>query len=404
PVQGAITMSEKDSTAPAKPSKPYPDFPLTAHPAGYWCKKIRGKIHYFGKWDDPDSALAKYLQEKDALHSGRTPRPDPEALTVKDIANAYLNDRKQAVNAGELSPRTWGDYRAIMDKFVAGLGKQRLVADLAPQDFATLKSKLAKKNGPARMSTIVQVIRCAFKHAYDSELIDRPVRFGPSFKRTAKKWLRLHRAKQGPKLFTADEIRRLLGAATVPMRAMIFLGINAALGNSDCGNLPLSALDLDAGWINFARVKTGIDRHCPLWPETVNALREALAVRPQPKNNEDADLVFITRFGSSWARDTSDAPVTLEFRKLLKELHINGRKGLGFYTLRHVFRTVADSTKDSVACDSIMGHETPHMSSAYRETISDARLKAVTDHVRAWLFAEPKAAPDNRPVTNDEEA
>jgi hypothetical protein len=26
------------------------------------------------------------------------------------------------------------------------------------------------------------------------------------------------------------------------------------------------------------------------------------------------------------------------------------------------------------------------MSSVYRETISDARLKAVTDHVRAWLF------------------
>jgi hypothetical protein len=30
------------------------------------------------------------------------------------------------------------------------------------------------------------------------------------------------------------------------------------------------------------------------------------------------------------------------------------------------------------------------MSSVYRETISDARLKAVTDHVRAWLFPPPK--------------
>jgi hypothetical protein len=39
---------------PAKPSKPYPEPPLTAHPAGYWCKKIRGKLHYFGKWEDPD--------------------------------------------------------------------------------------------------------------------------------------------------------------------------------------------------------------------------------------------------------------------------------------------------------------------------------------------------------------
>jgi hypothetical protein len=30
------------------------------------------------------------------------------------------------------------------------------------------------------------------------------------------------------------------------------------------------------------------------------------------------------------------------------------------------------------------------MSSVYRETISDARLKAVTDHVRGWLFPPAK--------------
>ncbi len=71
--------------------------------------------------------------------------------------------------------------------------------------------------------------------------------------------------------------------------------------------------------------------------------------------------------------------------KLLHRLGINGRKGLGFYTLRHTFRTVADEAKDQPAADYIMGHEVPHMSSVYRETISDARLKAVSDHVRGWL-------------------
>jgi hypothetical protein len=37
-----------------------------------------------------------------------------------------------------------------------------------------------------------------------------------------------------------------------------------------------------------------------------------------------------------------------------------------------------------------MGHEVPHMSAVYRETISDARLRAVADHVRGWLFPPPK--------------
>ena len=52
-------MSKINSTAPTsagkpvKPSKPRPDFPLGVHPAGYWCKKIRGKLHYFGPRFDP---------------------------------------------------------------------------------------------------------------------------------------------------------------------------------------------------------------------------------------------------------------------------------------------------------------------------------------------------------------
>src|ERR1700734_2826544 len=46
-----------------KPAKPCPDFPLFAHANGRWAKKIHGKLVYFGKWVDADSALAKYLEE-----------------------------------------------------------------------------------------------------------------------------------------------------------------------------------------------------------------------------------------------------------------------------------------------------------------------------------------------------
>jgi integrase len=386
-------MTTGNSTQSAKPSKPYPEYPLTAHPAGYWCKKIRGKLHYFGPWSDPDAAMARYLAEKDALHAGRTPRPDPDALTVKDVANAFLNAKREAVAAGELSTRTWADYRSIMDMLVTGMGRSRGVLALDPQDFATLKTKLAKRNGPARMCTVVQVIRCAFKHCYESGLLDRPMRFGPTFKRTSKKTLRLHRARQGPKLFGAAAIRTMLDAAGPQLRAMILLAINCGFGNSDCGNLPLSAVDLEHGWITYPRPKTGIARRCPLWPETVVAVKESLAVRPTPKKSEHAGLVFITKYGLAWAKDDSAGPLTQEMGKLLRNLGLNGRRGLGFYALRHVFRTIADEAKDQPAADYIMGHEVPHMSSVYRETISDARLKAVSDHVRAWLF--PTAAPQH---------
>jgi integrase len=369
-----------------KPSKPYPDFPLFPHANGCWAKKIRGKLNYFGPWDDPDAALKKYLDNKDDLHAGRRPTPAPDTRTVKDVANLFLNAKQQAVEAGELSPRTWADYKAIMDMLVGGLGKNQAVSALEPRDFSDLKAKLAKRNGPARMSTVVQVIRCAFRHAYDSDAIEKPLRFGPDFKRTSKKTLRLHRAKQGPKLLTADEIRRLIGAARQPLKAMLLLGINCGFGNADCGRLPLSAVDVDGGWIDYPRPKAGIPRRCPLWPETVAALREAIDTRSPPKDPADAGLVFVTWRGQPWDKGTSANPVSEETKKLLKKLGINGRKGTGFYVLRHTFRTVADEVKDQAAADFIMGHEVPHMSSVYRERISDERLLAVVAHVRGWLF------------------
>ena len=45
--------------------------------------------------------------------------------------------------------------------------------------------------------------------------------------------------------------------------------------------------------------------------------------------------------------------------------------------------------KDQPAADFVMGHEAPGMARLYREGISDERLKAVSDHVRKWLFSDP---------------
>ena len=43
-------------------------------------------------------------------------------------------------------------------------------------------------------------------------------------------------------MFSADELRRAIDAADQPLRAMILLGINCALGAADIASLPVSAV------------------------------------------------------------------------------------------------------------------------------------------------------------------
>jgi len=64
-----------------KPDKPSEDYPLFAHATGRWAKKIRGRFHYFGPWDDPQGALERFREQWPYLKDGRT----PPAVAVGDV-------------------------------------------------------------------------------------------------------------------------------------------------------------------------------------------------------------------------------------------------------------------------------------------------------------------------------
>src|SRR5262245_36405646 len=47
------------------------------------------------------------------------------------------------------------------------------------------------------------------------------------------------------------------------MRAMVLLGLNAGMSNTDCAALELHHVNLDAGWLDYPRPMTGIPRRTP---------------------------------------------------------------------------------------------------------------------------------------------
>jgi integrase len=375
-----------------KPAKPRKDYPLFPHGNGQWAKKIRGKQYYFGPWDDPDAAETKYLTDREYLQAGRKPPQVSDGCRVRDLCNRFLTFKESLMQSGELATRSFRDYHKACERVIEHFGRERLVDDIRVEDFEAYRLELSKGRGLHAIGTQVTCCRMIFNFAFENELIEKPVRFGQNFKRPSKKSMRVDRGKKqrehGRKMIEAVELRQLIGSATRPLKAMILLGANGALGAADIAVLPQKAIDGD--WMTFARVKTGIDRRIPLWPETIAAIKDAIRHRPKPKDELDSDLIFITKYGQRWVRTGPSGTSNIDkicdaFNKVLRALDLK-RTGVGFYAIRHTFETIGGGAGDQVAVDAIMGHINDDMASSYREFVPNDRLLLVTNHIRNWLW------------------
>jgi integrase len=353
----------------SKPAKPSPDFPLFAHNAGKWVKKIAGRLHYFGRWADPEGALREYQAFLSSSEPRKAAPAAPGAITLADACNSFLRAKDAAREAGTLSPRTWNEYKLTLKRLVAFVGRDKPVASMTPADWAAFRAHRSIKLGIVAIGNEVTRIKTMGNWLHESRLIREPIHFGPDFRKAPAKSLRRHRRESGEKLFTADQIHALLAEAGTQMRAMILLGINCGFGNTDVCTLPRSAIR--GGWIDFPRPKTEVGRRIPLWKETVAALQAAGPGTP--------DVVFTLTDQTPWHPSEH---VSKRFRVLLAWA---GIKRGGFYWLRHTFATIADEAKDPIAVSALMGHADGTIGGVYRERISDARLIAVTNVVRAWL-------------------
>jgi integrase len=294
-------------------------------------------------------------------------------LTVADLCNALRTAKLRQHQAGEISARMYDEYVATTDRLLSAFKATRLVADLSGADFEALWDAMAKQWGPVRLGNEIQKVRTVFTYGYEAGLIQNPVRYGPQFKKPSASVLRRHRAKNGERMLEAEELRTLIDAAKVPLKAMLLLGVNCGFGNHDVATLPLAALDLDNGRVDYPRPKTGIKRRCRLWSKTVEALRDALAEWPEPPHDEAKERVFVTTRGRLWLVNGIANPVSVATRDLMKIAGIH-HSGIGSYTLRHVFRTIADGSRDQVAVNHVMGHAASSMAATYREWIDDSRL------------------------------
>lgn len=380
------------TTATSKPKKPRKDFPLFAHANGQWAKKVKGKFHYFGSWEAPQTAVDEWERIKEDLYAGRKPRPKREdGLPIHALLNQFIAAKSSDVDAGELEPKSYRDLfrecRRIKDYF----GRDRYVEDLGPDDFIGFRVHLAEGRSKTTLGNIINRSRSVFNWAFDNALISSPVVFGTGFNKPSKRHIKRESNERGERIFEPDQIIDLVDAATPAIRVAILLGINTGIGNMDVGQMRFKHINLETGWLDYPRIKTSNARRAKLWPETVQAIRDYLEVRPKAKHIEHDDIVLLTRYFLPWSNPkTSADPISREVKKLVDSLELPG--GLSYYRLRHTFRTVADEVLDQPAINLCMGHSDRTMGDHYRHRISNKRLEAVADVVHGWLYGSENAS------------
>ena len=393
----------------SKPAKPFPEFPLTAHPRGQWCKSISGKVHYFGRWEDPDAALEKFNQQKEALYAGLDPNAkvieyDQSEITVEAVCNLFLESKLNDVESREIESVTFETYKRHCKSILEVFGRKQIADDLRPTDFQRLRNYLCKpkatkvKNKIVRkakseitfktVETRITHCRAVFNWAVKNYFIKTPLPqlWGTKFEKPSRKNLKKESNLKPSKLAERSELITLLDQAGTSLKAMILLGLNCGFGNTDLSVLTFQHINFVDGFVELPREKTGQKRKAYLWAETIEAINNWIEQRPEPKDAADKNLVFLTSRGTSCKPKEKHNCITTEFTRLKIKAKLD-RAGLSFYSMRHTFQTIADdATLDFVGVRSVMGHTDATISGNYRHGVSDERLKRIADAVRVWLF------------------
>ena len=380
-----------------KPAKPRKSFPLYAHKSGQWCAKFKGRNIY---WDDPDEAERTWERKKRLLLEGRDPNEteddgNEEPEKVGDLgwlAEEFLEFKFSQVENGKRKQRTYDDYVKHCQRVVDHFGKRRKLSTLKPVDFERYVGKLPESWSAVTTNIHLRNVRALFKYGNDIQCCDRDIPYRVGLAKIPESVIEEQSEQLPEKSFTAKQIRKMIATADQPMKAFLLLGINAGYGPSDVGQLKTSDIDFENKRIRNRRGKTKVKREVWLWPETIEALREAIDAKPWTSDANHESLAFLTRNRRPWWEDGSNSnPVVSAFDKLKKDCHIEA-KGVGIYALRHVFETVAGDSRDQIAVNYVMGHKDGSMAEVYRNGIDPKRIKAVCQFVRTWLYGKKRVA------------
>ena len=114
-------------------------FPLTLHPTGQYCKKIRGKIYYFGS--DKKEAIQSYLDQATFLHGYDSSLQESANgnMPLKELSDMYLKYQHIKLQANNLSVRHHNDQIGSLNKLMDFLGQNCKIKSISTLNLQSYK-------------------------------------------------------------------------------------------------------------------------------------------------------------------------------------------------------------------------------------------------------------------------
>jgi hypothetical protein len=126
-----------------KPKKPTPDFPLFPHAPGQWAKMIKGRLHYFGPCKDAEGSLAGFQAKNEDSSSNKipsNPKPRKPARTSRSCPCLRAVGKKVCGRLVYFGP--WNDPQSAVNKWLDE--KEDLLAGRLCHQLRSWQQRLCK--------------------------------------------------------------------------------------------------------------------------------------------------------------------------------------------------------------------------------------------------------------------
>jgi len=304
-----------------------------------------------------------------------------ENMTLKQLCDMYLRYQHSKLQASNFTANHYNEQIGSLKKLMAFLGQNIEINKISTLDLQNYKRKIQKSHvSISRLNLHISIMKAIFHWARKNDILTNI----PNIDAVSRGKI-VHHEKF---TFDAEQINKLLSAADVKMRAMIWLGLNCGFGCTDCSELKWTDLDIVNARVKLPRRKTGISRDLPLWPETIEAIEKV------PKTGK---LVFYTSRSNPYIHTISKPDgkgkekyttlntVTTKFSRLIKKSGLDVPKGTGFYTLRRTAATIAARSGDPFAVQRLLGHADLQMATRYVQDVSE-QTDRVIENSRKYLI------------------